>query len=50
MSHQFLDPTSHGLHMVDDQLVQIRVTVFGVNNELIADRLTSGIGIRLSDI
>jgi hypothetical protein len=50
VSHQFLHSAGRGLHMIDNQLIQIGVHVRGVNNKLTPHILTSGISIAFSDI
>jgi hypothetical protein len=47
---QLLNPTSHRLDMIDNQFVEIGIAVVTVDNQLAADGLSRGVGIRLCNI
>ena len=50
VSHELLNPTSHRLDMIDNQLVEICIAVVTVDDQLAADGLSRGVGIWLRDI
>jgi hypothetical protein len=50
MSHEFFTPTSHRLHMVDNQLVQVCIGMVGIDYQLISNVLAGGIRCWIGDI
>lgn len=50
MSHELFHSTRHCLNMVHNQLIEISIFMFAVNNQLIAHNLTRRIGIGFMNI